>query len=131
MSAEGPEVEPQEAARLSVAVRRSGDARVVAVTGELDHDTVALLAEALAEPMDGLARVVIDLSGTGFCDSSGLNQLLRTRLDLQPRVELVVAGLRPAVARLFAITGADEVLTVTKDVEAAVREPHSPGRTPG
>ncbi|MEV5971715.1 STAS domain-containing protein [Streptomyces sp. NPDC051921] len=105
--------------------RRPGTV-VLAVTGELDHDTAAPLKEALAE-QDDAGRVVVDCSGLRFCDSTGLNVLLRARLRmLDGGGRLDLAGLRPPVDRMFEITGARTVFQVYEDAAAAFADPDTP-----
>ncbi|MEU8618614.1 STAS domain-containing protein [Streptomyces sp. NPDC048623] len=103
---------------------------VVAVSGELDHDTAAPLREALAAHQ-GTGRVVVDCSDLRFCDSTGLNVLLRTRLhmaDAGGRLDL--AGLRPPVDRMFEITGARSVFRVYDDTAAALADAAPVGEEP-
>lgn len=112
-----------EAAALRVTVGDRGPVRIVTVTGELDHDSADGLRAALARPpsADGIERIVVDLAGLGFCDSTGLNVLLRARLDAQEAgLRLELAGAGPLVARLFAVTGADSVLHVHPDLRTAL-----------
>ncbi|MFB7470114.1 STAS domain-containing protein [Kitasatospora sp. NPDC056184] len=121
----GPDREPPDAYRpgeLRVAVRREGPVRIVAVGGELDHDSADGLRTALAGPgEEGLARILVDLADLRFCDSTGLNTLLRARQEAElAGVLLEVAGPRPAVVRLFAVTGADTVLRIHADVASAL-----------
>ncbi|MFD9215963.1 STAS domain-containing protein [Streptomyces sp. NPDC087659] len=84
---------------------------VVEISGELDHDTAEPLRTVLDEAVAGGARrILVDCAELLFCDSTGLNVLLRARLAAQggdARVEL--AALRPQVARMLAITGAGAV----------------------
>ncbi|MFF2350973.1 STAS domain-containing protein [Kitasatospora sp. NPDC058115] len=113
----GTRREPPENYRpgeLSVVVHRNGPVRIVTVGGELDHDSADGLRTALAGlPEEGLARILVDLAELRFCDSTGLNILLRARQEAERAgVRLEVAGPRPALVRLFAVTGADTVLRV-------------------
>ncbi|MEO3750304.1 STAS domain-containing protein [Streptomyces sp. B6B3] len=109
---------PEETSRrqLSVSVRRvgGGASAVVRPVGELDHHSAATLRESLeACVADGVARIVIDLSDLEFCDSTGLNVLLTTRIAAQAAGgEVHLAGMRPIVARVLEITGAGAVFTV-------------------
>lgn len=85
---------------------------VLVLDGELDHDTAAPLRNALEENI-GAEHVVVDCSGLRFCDSTGLNVLLRARLRILAEgghVEL--SGLHPPVDRMFEITGARRVFRV-------------------
>ncbi|MFE6223270.1 MULTISPECIES: STAS domain-containing protein [unclassified Streptomyces] len=101
--------------RLRVEARAvDGGTEVVVPVGELDHHTAELLRVPLDAALDaGRTRLVVDCSGLGFCDSTGLNVLLGARLRAEEAgggVHLV--AMRPAVARVFQITGAEAVFTV-------------------
>ncbi len=110
--------------RLHVEVGQQGKSTVITPSGELDHHTADVLAEPIDAAVDaGATRLVLDCSGLEFCDSTGLNVLLGARL----RVEALgggvhLAAMRPTVARVFEITGADAVFTVHDTLEQALRE---------
>nr|WP_229758654.1 STAS domain-containing protein [Peterkaempfera bronchialis] len=110
--------------RLSVAVRSVGGSVVVAPAGELDHDTAALLREPLESALDrGVDRLVVDCSELLFCDSTGLNVLLAARLRAQQTGGAVhLAAMRPAVARVFEITGAETVFQVHGSLDEALAD---------
>jgi anti-anti-sigma factor len=110
--------------RLQVSVGHHGDAAVFTPAGELDHHTADLLAQPLTEAVDaGTVRLVIDCSKLEFCDSTGLNVLLGARLRVDALGGGVhLAALRPTVARVFEITGADAVFTLHDTLEQAFRE---------
>jgi anti-anti-sigma factor len=86
------------------------DATVVALalSGDLDYDTVAQLAELTFAA--GYTRIDVDLSGLGFIDSSGLAALVR----LQQQAEGVnaavhVVALTPYLRGLFKMTALDQL----------------------
>jgi anti-anti-sigma factor len=110
--------------RLEVAVRRYPMSAVVTPSGELDHHTADLLREPLDQLAgDGIATVVIDCSNLDFCDSTGLNVLLGARLKAEAAGGGVhLAGMKPTVARVFEITGADAVFTVHETLDDALKE---------
>ncbi|GAA0448417.1 anti-sigma factor antagonist [Paractinoplanes deccanensis] len=60
---------------------RDGDAVRVALTGELDlassDDVRSCLEEALAETRP--ARLLVDMDGVAFCDSTGIEALILAR----------------------------------------------------
>lgn len=113
-----------QSGRLRVEVRKEGAGAVVSPAGELDHHTADLLREPLDRCLDeGFSRLVVDCSGLEFCDSTGLNVLLGARLRAEAAGGGVhLAGMRPMVARVFEITGADAVFTVHDSVEAALAD---------
>ncbi|MGW6919614.1 STAS domain-containing protein [Kitasatospora sp. NPDC054939] len=110
-------------AELTVETRTTESGAVVcALAGDLDIETLAPAREALAGL---LARrpsaVVIDLRRVGFCDSSGLNLLLRTRLEAGKQgLELRLAAVAPTVMRVLELTGARTVFSIHESVDAAL-----------
>ncbi len=110
--------------RLRVDVRNEGSSAVVTPAGELDHHTAELLREPLEEAVSqGRARLVVDCAQLEFCDSTGLNVLLGARLKAEAAgggVHLV--AMRPVVARVFQITGAEAVFTVHDSLESALAD---------
>ncbi|TXS44431.1 STAS domain-containing protein [Streptomyces sp. t39] len=125
MNASGTGEPPEEASgdgRFAVREGSRGGVVVLSLAGELDHDTAEPLREALARHTGtGAGRVLVDLSGLTFCDSTGLNVLLHARLaahDTGGSIEL--AGLRPPVARMFEITGAHTVFRVHAGLDEAL-----------
>ncbi|WP_455354920.1 STAS domain-containing protein [Streptomyces sp. SYSU K217416] len=119
-----PEGEGAPGARFTVRGRPDDGAVVLALAGELDHDTADPLREALADSFGaGRDHVVVDCAELRFCDSTGLNVLLRGRLAAQESgIRLELAALQPPVARMFHITGADGVFRVHADLSAALAD---------
>jgi anti-sigma B factor antagonist len=98
----------------------AGDA-LIALTGELDLVGATPLEEEIARlaGQDGVRRVVLDLRGLEFLDSSGLRTvaLAERRLSAADR-ELVLVRGRDAVQRVFAITRMDEHLAFVDDPDS-------------
>ena len=111
-----------ESAPFTVDVRSVPGTTVLTLGGELDHDTADLLRDALDQAIIGSAgRVLVDCGSLRFCDSTGLNTLLRARQAAETSgVALDLADLRGAIARLFEITGADGVFRTFGTVDEAL-----------
>ena len=95
---------------------------VVTVTGDVDMHSQGGLRDALTEAgaVPG-TRVVLDLSGVEFMASAGVHVLL----DMAGQFEsaggaLVLVGPRPMVARVLALTRADELIPVAATVAEAL-----------
>ncbi|MEU1282234.1 STAS domain-containing protein [Streptomyces sp. NPDC005805] len=121
-SAQEPDRPPDD--RLRVRNRRHGDVEVLALAGELDHDTADPLRQELSRAVGARpARVVVDCASLGFCDSTGLNVLLHARLEAREAgIRIEVSGLRPPVARMFGITGADSVFRLHAGLDEALAD---------
>ena len=69
----------------------------------------------------GASRIVVDLSGVAFVDSSGLGTLVSALKQLGSRGDLALAGVQPAVAKLLQLTRLDRVFRTFPTAEDAVR----------
>ncbi|MEU4348132.1 STAS domain-containing protein [Streptomyces sp. NPDC023838] len=109
--------------RFAVTARQVAGAAVLSLTGELDHDTVEPLRVALTEQIAAAPeRIVVDCAGLRFCDSTGLNALLRARAAASQTAGagIELAALQAPVARMFEITGADAVFRIHADLDEAL-----------
>jgi anti-sigma B factor antagonist len=105
---------------LNVSSRFHDDHTIVTIRGEIDLYTAprlhSELAGLLAEDMP--ARVVIDMSGVEFCDSTGMNVLLSCLRRARERGgELEIAAPKPAVRKILQVTGLDSVFTLVEDTD--------------
>ncbi len=105
---------------LNVSSRFHDDHTIVTIRGEIDLYTAprlhSELAGLLAEGMP--ARVVIDMSGVEFCDSTGMNVLLSCLRRARERGgELEIAAPKPAVRKILQVTGLDSVFTLVEDTD--------------
>ncbi|MFD0526687.1 STAS domain-containing protein [Kitasatospora arboriphila] len=108
-------------------------ALILHLAGEIDQDQRTALEDALGTAVEARPpRLIVDLSGLAFCDSTGLNALLKTRLAAQAAdVELVIAAPPAHVERLLKITGTDHLFTARRSVRAALYGPDRPSPPAG
>ena len=72
---------------------------------------------------NSVSNIIIDLSGTTYCDSSGLSALLTAnRLCKNSNGQFVLCGLQPNVAKMIQIAQLDRVLNIQDDLTKAVKE---------
>ena len=87
--------------------------------GEIDLYTAPRLHSELAGVISSTApgsRIVVDMSGVEFCDSTGMNVLLSCLRQARDRGgELELAAPRPAVRKILQVTGLDSVFTIAAD----------------
>ncbi|WP_327063735.1 STAS domain-containing protein [Kitasatospora purpeofusca] len=111
----------------SIARPRPADNRtaVCVLVGDLDIETLPPAEQALDEALrTGPLVLVVDLEQVGFCDSSGLNLLLKARMSAKSAgAELRLAAASPTVLRLLELTGADTVFPLHPTVGDALAAP--------
>jgi anti-sigma B factor antagonist len=92
---------------LEIETRREGDSLTIALSGEVDLATVDRLDLAIrsAEETD-VGRIVLDLSGLSFLDSTGLSVLLQAKARHREDGNRLtfIPSKHEAVTRLLALT---------------------------
>ena len=84
---------------------------VVRVAGEVDVAAEAAFADSLDVAVgQATRRVVVDVSETEFMASTGLNVIVRAARAVTADCTLHVRGARPAIRRVFEITGLESLL---------------------
>lgn len=92
-----------------------GPTTTIALAGDLDPATAPQLEAAIDEAAtdDAVERVVLDLGGLAFLDSSGLRVFVTAREALRSRgAELALRNPTDNVRRLLDITGLGEIIAV-------------------
>lgn len=129
-----PSDEPPPVTKLGGGVSKVGPWLVVRVEGELDLATApGLIAEVdRLITMSSSPCIALDMAAVSFCDSSGINALVRLWKQVNAADgELLVLRPRPRLARLLTTTGVDQwvrVVDMLPDVEPDARGP-GPART--
>ncbi len=111
--------------QLKISTRFEGeDTAVIAVTGEMDVANAGQVKQAALKLIsDGVRRLVIDLQGTEYMDSSGLGTLVGLLKRIKEAGgEMPIAAAQPRVKRLFEITGLTQVFQLYDDVRTALEE---------
>ncbi len=119
----------------------AGGVPVVTAPAEIDVTTAGQLRAMIAEwAARGHTTLVVDMTGTEFCDSAGLTVLVRAHKQAlagggELRVVLPASGSLP---RIFTLTGLDEWMPHFTCLEQALAQvpdgrvrPRGPRRSPG
>ena len=106
-----------------------GQVAVLSLPGEIDISNADQVREDLLSIINrGATLLVVDMSATTFCDSAGVNVMVRAF----KRATASGAGMRlvvsaPAVLRILAITGVDHLIDIYPSVVAAMAATDQPG----
>lgn len=81
----------------------------------------ALKSELVVLNTDGVKSIIIDLSRTRYCDSSGLSAILvANRLCKNSNGLFVLTGLQEPVKKLISISQLDTILNITNTLAEAI-----------
>ncbi len=80
----------------------------------------ALKSELVVMSTDGAKNIIIDLTDTRYCDSSGLSAILvANRLCKNSQGSFVLTGLQEPVKKLISISQLDTILNITTTLAEA------------
>lgn len=108
---------------MSFAHEKTEHYTILKVTTDKLDGTVApdLKSELLLLNKEGTHNIILDLTDTRYCDSSGLSSVLvGNRLCKNANGTMILAGLQPAVQKLITISQLESVLNITPTVSEAV-----------
>src|SRR5919198_191463 len=95
---------------------------VVLLEGQIDLHVSPKVAESLAALIQHeLARIVVDLSGVTYIDSSGLAVLINGAQSVETYGgKLMLAGVQPDVQSILEVAGLSQFFLVYPHVDAAL-----------
>ena len=107
---------------MEVSVRKEEDIYVVTVlASRIDAACALECKETMRRSTDGSPpQVVLDLSEVTFIDSSGLGAIVATMKLLAPERRLALAGMSPAVDKVFKLTRMDRVFRIFPTLDEAL-----------
>ena len=110
-----------KAAEFSIEARRDGDRHVISLSGEINLRSSPNLHASLLEIIEGRPdRIILDLSGVSYMDSSGIGTLVEIKRRLERyKGSLILAALQPRVRGLFEITKLEQFFTIAADIAEA------------
>ena len=101
-------------------LRRIGEHGIVTVPAEVDITNSAEVRESLlAAASQGVPVLIIDMSGTTFCDSTGVQAIVAA----YQQAAATGTGLRLVAApvlHILTVVGVDQLIPIYPDLEAAL-----------
>jgi anti-sigma B factor antagonist len=109
---------------LGLDVEEKNSTTVLAVRGEVDVYTAPRLREKLVELVSqGKYKIVVNLEGVDFLDSTGLGVLVGGLKRLRSHDgDLTLVCTQPRILKVFEITGLTKVFAIFNSVDDAVAE---------
>ena len=108
-------------------IQNKNEAIVKSNVSKLDASNASeLKSELILLNKNGVNNVIMDLSATKYCDSSGLSAILSAnRLCKDSNGRFILCGLQSNVFKLIQISQLDQVLAITASKEEALDALHS------
>ena len=108
-------------------IQNKNEAIVKSNVPKLDASNASeLKSELILLNKIGVNNVIMDLSATKYCDSSGLSAILSAnRLCKDSNGRFILCGLQSNVFKLIQISQLDQVLAITASKEEALEALHS------
>ncbi len=110
-----------KAEELDIQTEEISDGVILRPTGEIDLSCAATLRQQLGQVQAGRpARLVVDLSGVPYMDSSGVATLVEAmQIARRTGSKLVLAALQEKVRSIFEIARLDMVFAIVDSVDDA------------
>lgn len=106
---------------MSITTEKKSNFALVKIGVEKLDTIVApdLKSEFVLLEKSGTKNVIVDLTETKYCDSSGLSALLVGNRLFKENGKLIISGLQPNVKKLIEISQLHNVLNIAETVSAA------------
>ncbi len=100
----------------------AADPRIITLDGELDMNRVPIARAQIAAAIDGKApRILLDLAGLTYIDSSGLALFIESLQRMQAyQGRLALCGLSETVRHIFEVARLDQVFQIHPDQQSAL-----------
>jgi anti-sigma B factor antagonist len=102
-------------------VREEGGALIAAFSGEVDLEHSPTARQVLLDCVGQGKKVLVDLSGVEYIDSSGIASLVEAFQEARKRgSHFSLVAVSPAALRVFELARLDQVFTIHATVEEAL-----------
>lgn len=106
---------------MTITTCQENDLWILRLEGKLDHEGAKVFQETVdAKIAEGARRILVDFGGTSFVASMGIRALIAPTQKLaQMGGQLAICALSPAVAKLFALAGLQQIFSTYSTIEEA------------
>ncbi len=102
-------------------VREQGGLQIVAFEGDVDLEHSPAARAVLLEAVERGSGVLVDLSGVGYMDSSGVASLVEAYQESKKRgARFALVAVNPPALRVLELARLDRVFTIHASLEEAL-----------
>lgn len=97
---------------MKINKNKEGSTLTVSLEGRLDTTTSPELFKELDTALEGVKKLVFDLTSLEYISSSGLRVLLSAQKTMNTAGEMIVCGVSQDILEIFDVTGFSDFLTI-------------------
>lgn len=97
---------------MTITKTAEGTKLTLALEGSLDTNTAPQLEETIANSIDGVTEMVLDLAKTEYLSSAGLRVILATQKQMSKVGSLTITNVNETIMEVFEVTGFTDILTI-------------------
>lgn len=97
---------------LSIQKQRFQDQLTLNLEGRLDSNSAPELDTELKADLNGIRRLVLNLSALSYLSSAGLRVVLSAQKQMNKQGEMIVTGVNETIMEIFTVTGFADILTI-------------------
>lgn len=90
----------------------NGTELTLKITGRIDTKTSVQLSEEVNANLEGMTKLVFDLSGVIYLSSAGLRVFVTTGDRMQKQGLMTIVGVNDDLMEIFKITGLTDILDI-------------------
>ena len=100
---------------MYITTEQNGSRLTVKLDGKLDAVTALELDKVMANSLDGVTELTIDLKNLHYIASAGLRILLKTQKRMQLQGQMLVVNIQRDVRTIMEMTGFATLLTLEEE----------------
>ncbi len=97
---------------MDIKKEQNGKELTVFIIGRLDTTTAPQLEAELKLSINGVEKLILDLSELEYLSSAGLRVLLSAQKVMNKQGEMVVRNVNETINEIFEVTGFIDILTI-------------------
>ena len=97
---------------MTLNINKKENVATIEIVGRLDTLTAPALDKMIANELEGVTELTLDMNALEYISSAGLRVILTTQKKMQKIGSMKLIGVREVVMEVFEMTGFTDVLTI-------------------
>ena len=97
---------------MTLNINKNENTATIEIVGRLDTVTAPALDKMIAEELDGVSALTLDMNALEYISSAGLRVILTAQKKMQKIGSMKLIGVCEAVMEVFEMTGFADILTI-------------------